>query len=118
MLSNINNDFEITHNSINYNPNNYKVDSLEWTLNCPPDLHTFEKGIKVVTTNQEFYTIRDPKHVASLDEKGIPISGKNYNHLVLSNLNSNLKTNVFYNSKHKETNITVDYNLNNKKHET
>ena len=104
----------ISHNFVSYNSNNYKINSLEWTLNSPPELHTFEKGTKVVTTNQNLNKIRDHKFVKDINEYGINISGSHYNHFIFNsygyNNDYNLPTNTFYNSKYKDTNITIDYN--------
>lgn len=89
-----------------YHPQNYKVDSLEWTLPSPPSLHTFEKGIKVITTNENIHLVRTHRYYKFFESYSLNIAGRHYDQFLSTR---DIGVNVFYNSKYIDTNLTVDY---------
>lgn len=100
--------------NISYSPKNYKVDSLEWVLDSPPALHTFESGVNVFTTSKK-YLIKKYGHSINmiLMNPNIAIGRKLAKiniHFIISILHKNLTTvYMFYNSKFKNTNVTTRY---------
>ena len=106
-------------NSINvsYSIDNYKVDTLEWVVGSPPELHTFEVSPKIFTTSSKYFNHRYKLPIVSnLNESEVSFSYNNhinfrYNVTHMSHFierNNIYDISVFYNSKCKDTNITYD----------
>ena len=102
---------------VSYSPLNYKVDTLEWVLDSPPKLHTFEVAPKMFTTSKKYYDYRYKKEASVISKN--PVFGKSWSvstnnqastHFV-SYVEKNIdkRISVFYNSKYADTNITSDY---------
>ena len=117
---------------VTYNIKNYKVDSLEWTINSPPELHTFVVSPKIFTTSYKYISYKFKKDNESISaKKNVFFNEENSQYFIYKNVFSyhvnknihphffsfiwskfknNMKVSVFFNSKVKDTNITVQYN--------
>jgi len=114
-LYNINN--KMIH--LSYSMKNYKVDSLEWVLNSPPELHTFIVSPKIVTTSDKYFFYKyssKTNTVASQNKyyntfKYFVKSTKSLStHIALRYLSGTNKIFIIHNSKFVDTNITANYN--------
>mgnify|MGYP002783561306 CR=1 FL=1 len=116
-------------NNINltYSIKNYKVDSLEWVLNSPPELHTFAVAPKIFTTSRKYLVYKYGSNWLTESDKNYVFFRNNYfnnysyikhnegpstHFAVRSILNNNkVKAYILHNSKFEDTNITAPYNL-------
>jgi len=108
---------------LHYHPDNYKVDTLEWVIDSPPKLHTFVVSPRIFTTSTKYFYYKYKKTISKFN----PIYNKTW---VVSHKSKDILHNecreasrhfihyvnsidttisMFYNSKFKETNVTVRY---------
>lgn len=114
--------------NLSYSTKNYKVDSLEWVLNSPPELHTFVVSPKIVTTSKKYFQYRYGKNILNVDDKKKTfIRNTHYNNFSYNSINGNkysthfavrsisknkdVKMQILHNSKFEDTNITVRFNI-------
>jgi len=114
--------------TVKYHPKNYKVDTLEWVLDSPPKLHTFVVSPTIVTTSKNYFKYKyfldmgdyeyyytTHKRIFSFDRYNnswfISDKERSNSHFYMYMYSKNSFNNIsmFYNSKFKDTNITIDY---------
>lgn len=109
--------------SLTYSPKNYKVDSLEWVLNSPPELHTFVVSPKVFTTSKKYFFYKYKRAFLKNNDFTLPLLYSNnmsysnsnstiHSHFYFCLVKNELKFSVLLNSKFEDTNITVNYHFN------
>jgi len=102
--------------TVRYDTKNYKVDTLEWVLDSPPELHTFVSSPIIYTTSKKYYDYRykkmNEKSIYSFFSKITKILNFNNSHFI-SYITFKIMTSIslFYNSKFMDTNITYPINV-------
>ena len=100
---------------VSYNSMNYKVDTLEWVLDSPPQLHSFVVSPKVFTTSKKYYDYRYKRASSEIEDSPVyntSLKVSSSSHFT-AYVNSHITTevSVFYNSKFEDTNLTYPYNV-------
>jgi len=129
-ISNLYNIIDRNNINLSYSTKNYKVDSLEWVLNSPPELHTFVVAPKIFTTSLKYFEYRYGRDwtVQKYNRRNTVHRNTHYNnysytckklwkspstHFYVRAITNHkkIKVNILHNSKFKDTNITVKYNV-------